>query len=127
MYSPHTTFDAVNGGVNDWLLIPFGKFVKNISMGVRNYQYEINFLVPLQLSYSSYLCRKLGPGESKPLQEVDTGVGPGRLVVLNQPILLNDAIEKLKNHLKLPHLRLAVGVSVDRGKTFMLIRKYWLK
>jgi dinuclear metal center YbgI/SA1388 family protein len=79
VYSPHTTFDAVNGGVNDWLLIPFG------------------------------------PGESKPLQEVDTGVGPGRLVVLNQPILLNDAIEKLKNHLNLPYLRLAVGVSVDRG------------
>ena len=77
------------------------------------------FLVPLQLSYSSYLCRKLGPGESKPLQEVDTGVGPGRLVVLNQPILLNDAIEKLKNHLKLDHLRLAVGVSIDRGKTFV--------
>ena len=41
VYSPHTTFDAVNGGVNDWLLIPFGKFVKNISMGVRIYQYEI--------------------------------------------------------------------------------------
>ena len=31
VYSPHTTFDAVNEGVNDWLLIPFGKFVKNIS------------------------------------------------------------------------------------------------
>ena len=82
---------------------------------------------PLQLLYSSYLCPKIGPGESKPLQEVDTGVGPGRLVVLNQPILLNDAIEKLKNHLKLPHLRLAVGVSVHRGKTFVLIRKFWRK
>ena len=123
VYSPHTTFDAVNGGVNDWLLIPFGKFVKNISMGVRNYQYEIK----MQLLYSCHLCPKIGPGKSKPLQEVDTGVGPGRLVVLNQPILLDEAIEKLKNHLKLPHLRLAVGVSVDRGKTFMLIRKYWLK
>ena len=88
---------------------------------------SLKFLDPLQLLYSSYLCPKIGPGESKPLQEVDTGVGPGRLVVLKQPILLNDAIEKLKNHLKLPHLRLAVGVSVDRGKAFMLIRNYWLK
>ena len=115
VYSPHTTLDAVNGGVNDWLVIPFGKCVKNIFMSVRSY----NFFGLLQLLYSSYLWPKIGPGESKPLQEVDTGVGPGRLVVLNQPILLNDAIEKLKNHLKLDHLRLAVGVSIDRGKTFV--------
>ena len=122
VYSPHTTFDAVNEGVNDWLLIPFGKFVKNISK--RNVS-EIFW--PTEIIIQLFLCPQIGPGESKPLQEVDTGVGPGRLVVLKQPILLNDAIEKLKNHLKLPHLRLAVGVSVDRGKTFMLIRKYWLK
>ena len=53
VYSPHTTFDAVNGGVNDWLLIPFGKFVKNISMGVRNYQYEIKrpTAIIIQLSF----------------------------------------------------------------------------
>ena len=81
---------------------------------------------PTAIIVQLFLCPQIGPGESKPLQEVDTGVGPGRLVVLNQPILLNDAIEKLKNHLKLPHLRLAVGVSVDRGKTFML-SKYWFK
>ena len=119
VYSPHTTFDAVNGGVNDWLLVPFGKCVKNIFMRVRSYDCKIKFLGLLQLLYSSYLWPKIGPGDIKPLQEVDTGVGPGRLVVLNQPILLNDAIEKLKNHLKLDHLRLAVGVSIDRGKTFV--------
>ena len=25
VYSPHTSFDALKGGVNDWLIEPFGK------------------------------------------------------------------------------------------------------
>ena len=27
LYSPHTALDAVRGGVNDWLLEPFGKII----------------------------------------------------------------------------------------------------
>ena len=46
VYSPHTTFDAVNGGVNDWLLVPFGKCVKNIFMRVRSYDCKIKFFGP---------------------------------------------------------------------------------
>lgn len=26
LYSPHTSFDAVKGGVNDWLIEPFGEY-----------------------------------------------------------------------------------------------------
>ena len=25
LYSPHTSFDAIQDGVNDWLISPFGK------------------------------------------------------------------------------------------------------
>ena len=27
VYSPHTSYDAVKGGVNDWLVQPFGKMI----------------------------------------------------------------------------------------------------
>merc|ERR1719158_102010 len=52
LYSPHTSFDALDGGVNDWLLKPFGD------------------------------------GNTKPLKEDSMGVGPGRLTVLNCPLIL---------------------------------------
>lgn len=78
LYSPHTAFDAINGGVNDWLISPFGT------------------------------------GEIRPLEEVQPDIGPGRLVKLHQPLLLSDAIQKLKTHLHLSHLRLAAGANVDK-------------
>ena len=55
------------------------------------------------------------PGDTKPLEEVEPGVGPGRIITLHHPMLLNDAVQKLKIHLNLPYLRLALGVNVDQG------------
>ncbi|CAN0133308.1 unnamed protein product [Bubo scandiacus] len=39
--------------------------------------------------------------------------GMGRLCTLSEPVSLSDIIERIKSHLKLPHIRLAVGA----GKT----------
>ena len=33
VYAPHTCFDAIQGGVNDWLLTPFGKHVTMYDTG----------------------------------------------------------------------------------------------
>lgn len=80
LYSPHTSFDTIVGGVNDWLLQPFGT------------------------------------GECKPLEINESGVGPGRVTTLHQPLPLNEVVEKLKSHLHLSHLRLALGMNVDKDK-----------
>ena len=57
-----------------------------------------------------------GTGDSKPLEPNDSGIGPGRFIALHQSLFLNEAIEKLKDHLRLPHLRLALGVNDKIGK-----------
>ena len=77
LYSPHTAFDAVEGGVNDWLLKPFGQ------------------------------------GDVKPLEEVQPGIGPGRFITLTNQVSLEDAVNMLKQHLKLPHVRLAAAAAND--------------
>lgn len=100
LYSPHTSFDSVDGGVNDWLLKPFGN------------------------------------GSTIPLEEDGMGIGPGRLLFLNRSLNLNDAIDKLKKHLGLPNLRLALGngtvkenkivktIAVCAGSGGSLLRKH---
>lgn len=47
------------------------------------------------------------------LQPPLPGHGQGRLSVLDQPVTLATAIQKMKSHLGLSHLRLALG----QGKT----------
>lgn len=46
----------------------------------------------------------------------DSGIGPGRFIALHQSLFLNEAIEKLKTHLRLPHLRLALAVNDKKGE-----------
>ena len=75
LYSPHTAFDAVQGGVNDWLIKPFGD------------------------------------GTVAPLEEIEPGVGPGRLLTLKEKLKLSQALERLKKHLALDKVRLALGSS----------------
>jgi len=33
VFSPHTCYDALQGGVNDWLISPFGKYVVDSDIG----------------------------------------------------------------------------------------------
>lgn len=42
--------------------------------------------------------------------------GMGRLCTLSEPVSLSDIIKRIKSHLKLPHIRLAVGMGKTLGK-----------
>ena len=42
--------------------------------------------------------------------------GPGRLIILDNPLSLEQAIEKVKKHLGLKHLRLAIGSGQSLSK-----------
>ncbi|XP_019865249.1 NIF3-like protein 1 isoform X2 [Aethina tumida] len=80
VFSPHTSWDAISGGVNDWLGSAFSS------------------------------------KESTPITKVDDSdphVGMGRVLVLEKPVTLKDAIDKVKKHVGLPHLR--VGVAKHKG------------
>lgn len=44
------------------------------------------------------------------------GHGQGRLSVLDQPVTMSTAIQKIKDHLGLTHLRLALGQAKTLGK-----------
>ena len=63
-----------------------------------------------------YFTLDLGSGDSKPLEEVQPGVGPGRVIMLYQPLPLSGVIAKLKKHLNLPNLRLALSANANTGK-----------
>lgn len=74
IYSPHTSYDAVKGGVNDWLVSCFHGNVKPIT----------------------------------PKSE-ESEDGAGRICVLHEPLFLDDVIKKLKSHLQLKHIRVALS------------------
>lgn len=42
--------------------------------------------------------------------------GMGRLCTLSEPVSLSDIIERIKGHLQLPHVRVAVGTGRTLGK-----------
>jgi len=75
VFSPHTSWDAVQGGVNDWLSSAF------------------------KISSSSPISQN----SENPV------VGAGRLCNLFKPISLIQAIENIKSHIGIPHLRVAVA------------------
>ena len=75
MFSPHTSWDSVEGGVNDWLAGAFNfKMIKPIKETAEN---------PRQ--------------------------GTGRLVILDTPINVQTAVDQVKTHVGMKHLRLALG------------------
>ncbi|XP_058806569.1 NIF3-like protein 1 isoform X3 [Phymastichus coffea] len=72
LYSPHTSFDSIHGGVNDWLASAF------------------NF-------------KKIRPIEPSD----DPRNGMGRILVLKEEISVDKAVQLIKNHTGLSHVRLA--------------------
>lgn len=50
------------------------------------------------------------------LQPLLLNTGMGRLCTLDEPVSLATMIERIKGHLKLAHLRLALGVGKTLGK-----------
>ncbi|CAN8006102.1 unnamed protein product [Ixodes hexagonus] len=75
VYSPHTSWDAVRGGVNDWLS-------------------------------SCFDCASSEPVEK---DSADPDAGMGRLLVLKAPLSVGEAASRVKAHLKLSSVRLALG------------------
>ena len=80
LYSPHTSFDSIRGGVNDWLASAF----------------KIKESDPIE------------PGE-------DPKNGMGRFCVLEEKISVDEAVELVKKHTGLSHVRLARALR-SKGK-----------
>lgn len=72
IYSPHTALDSCSGGINDWL------------------------------------ARGLGPGQTFPITPASNpplgqeGSGSGRLHSLDEPVELNELVNRVKSFLQLP-------------------------
>ncbi|KAM8729480.1 NIF3-like protein 1 isoform 1-T2 [Acanthopagrus schlegelii] len=162
IFSPHTSWDSVKGGVNDWLVGGLGSgqvSVLSQALGGSSHSHKLEFMVKnteelnavmeelkacdsgttIQHSvdrpdssgiHVSVTCsdsaltpsvqtllRHNAPSLSLNILKFEKpplpGHGQGRLSVLDQPVTLATAIQKMKSHLGLSHLRLALG----RGKT----------
>jgi len=127
LYSPHTSWDAVQGGINDWLLIPFGSgsrypcedldvpgsvcySVEGLDQSRQTLPANRTALLKQYTSYSEEERKavKITKHEPHPL----VGMGAGRVLHLDNPVKLYEAVNLIKNHLKLKHVRLAVANQV---------------
>lgn len=158
VYSPHTSWDSVKGGVNDWLIGGVGSgsvsvLSQAVSSAPQRHKLEFSVRNQEQLDavmadlrekeasstlqhttvrsepdgyHVSVICpgsaltpcvqtlvghAAVGPSLSiTQLQQSPlTGCGQGRLCVLNEPVTVATAVQRMKAHLGLPHLRLALG------------------
>ncbi|XP_029933716.1 NIF3-like protein 1 isoform X2 [Myripristis murdjan] len=159
VFSPHTSWDSVKGGVNDWLVGGLGSgqvSVLSQALGSASQNHKLEFTVrnaeelntvmeglkaldsgaPLQHSVTSSdnsgihisltcsdsaltpsvqtLLRHSAPSQSLSILQLQKhplpGHGQGRLSILEQPLTVAMAVQKMKSHLGLKHLRLALGV-----------------
>ncbi|XP_069547755.1 NIF3-like protein 1 isoform X1 [Brachyistius frenatus] len=158
VFSPHTSWDSVKGGLNDWLVGGLGSgqvSVLSQALGGAAHSHKLEFTVrsteelnaameelkacdggtTLQHSVgrpdSSVIQVSITCSDSALTPSVQTllrhsnfsrslnilklekrpllGHGQGRLSVLEQPVNVATAIQKMKSHLGLSHLRLALG------------------
>lgn len=159
VFSPHTSWDSVKGGVNDWLVGGLGSgqvSVLSQSQGSASHSHKLEFMVKNAEEVNSImeeikmfdsgttlqhaasrpdgsgihvsvtcsdsaltptvqtLIRHNAPSQSLSILKLEKpplpGHGQGRLSVLDQPITVATAIQKMKSHLGLSHLRLALGL-----------------
>ncbi|XP_062592981.1 NIF3-like protein 1 [Saccostrea cucullata] len=159
IYSPHTSYDALAGGVNDWLMEAFDtkstspvtpsvastgpqnkRMQITVPRSVQDNLYKVvngiqNTLVTMQelnqdLSQINILCSngtiptilqstqgfgdKIQSTELLDLQKAPKpGYGMGRIGKLTSPISVSEAVERVKRHLGLAHVRLATGVGCE--------------
>lgn len=166
VYSPHTAFDAVKNGVNDWLASGLGtsqveplQYSKASSPGCSQYKLVTRVLTNQESDRArrfqdsltglcgveriewetvtrpsdsaeqkiSVLCSENGlvnilqlltsqfpeaasKTELFPLGQIPIlGTGQGRLCTLHSPVTLSELIIRIKSHLNLKHVRLAVA------------------
>ncbi|KAJ7333837.1 NGG1 interacting factor [Desmophyllum pertusum] len=166
VYSPHTAFDAVKNGVNDWLASGLGsaqveplEYSKGPSSGSSQYKLltsvltnqeadraaklqdslkgldgveriqvetttrphdsaeqqisihcsESGLVNTLQM-FASLFPEAVSKTEVLPLVQIPLlGTGQGRLCTLNSSVTLSELINRVKSHLNLKHVRLAVA------------------
>ncbi|XP_056009234.1 NIF3-like protein 1 isoform X2 [Ostrea edulis] len=159
IYSPHTSYDALAGGVNDWLIQAFdtkrvgpvtaslmstGPYTKKLQITVPSSLQEAMFksvsgiqntLASVQeinqdLSQITLLCSngtipailectqsfsdKVRSTELLDLQKAPKpGYGMGRIGKLTSPISVTEAVERVKRHIGIGHVRLAKGVGCE--------------
>lgn len=72
---------------------------------------------------NDWLAAALKPKESKPISvnAENSEIGMGRLLSLEKPITLKKAIEDIKSHIGIPHLRVGVAKNKTLGKISILI------
>ncbi|XP_037546928.1 NIF3-like protein 1 [Nematolebias whitei] len=158
VFSPHTSWDSIEGGVNDWLVGGLGsgrvsvlsqahggacpshklEFVVRNAEELKTVEEELkacddgttlhcsgssNIHVSVTCSDSALtpsvqtLLRHSTPSQSLSILKLEKppllGHGQGRLSVLDFPVNVATAVQKMKSHLGLNHVRLALGA----GKT----------
>ncbi|XP_020779948.1 NIF3-like protein 1 [Boleophthalmus pectinirostris] len=159
IFSPHTSWDIVRGGVNDWLIGGLGSghvtvLSQALCSGLPTHRLEFTVKSEEELNavmeelktcdssatfqhssnrsensgiHVSFMC--IDPAlphfvqillghtilsQSLTITKLEKhplpGHGQGRMSVLDRPITIATAVEKMKTHLSLSHLRLALGV-----------------
>lgn len=156
IFSPHTSWDSVKGGVNDWLIGGLGSghvtvLSQSLSDASQSHRLEFNVKSDEELQavvdelkvdgstlqhssnrsdnsgiHVSFTCsdsalphcvqtllRHTALSQTLAITKLEPhpipGHGQGRLSVLDQPVTIATAVEKMKTHLGLGHLRLALG------------------
>ncbi|XP_078730080.1 NIF3-like protein 1 [Lampetra fluviatilis] len=175
VYSPHTCYDALRGGVNDWLAEGLGKgsvtplktseALKHLSQGsvhvtsaakaadwpslaaqLRAVSGLVLHTLPLQTANEgeesavmlSMNCTEgalpetlacLSNNEHAHRHTEITalrkppfpGTGMGRLCTLTEPVSTSTLVSRIKQHLKLPHVRLALGAGKSPDSTVQTV------
>ncbi|XP_043086950.1 NIF3-like protein 1 isoform X2 [Puntigrus tetrazona] len=158
VFSPHTAWDSVQNGLNDWLVAGMGPGAVSVlkqahSSAPQKHRLEFFCEGEAELECLLEQVRLLAGRESVPFSSVRSeaggqqvvltcpsseltaavqilltdphasrslnithvqpapllGCGQGRLSVLDQPVSISTALQKMKTHLGLSHLRLALG------------------
>ena len=153
VFSPHTSWDAVPGGINSWLLAPFGPgsvcpvsqskskvFPGGMShsVSVQGVALDTEQLAPLlalpditfnldttALTISCSEGRLSTVISSLPSEIVEQvritehvlppipGTGAGRILTMDTELDVQTVVDRTKDHLQLPHLRLALAEGCD--------------
>ncbi|CAN0057363.1 unnamed protein product [Lampetra planeri] len=168
VYSPHTCYDALRGGVNDWLAegLGMGLLIVVCCVGFRSCAVQPSdvyglchvlfgtmgqHVSPRVLGASSGTKKTANEGEESAVMlsmnctegalpetlaclsnnehahrhtEITAlrkppfpGTGMGRLCTLTEPVSTSTLVSRIKQHLKLPHVRLALGAGKSPDST----------
>ncbi|KAI9333248.1 GTP cyclohydrolase 1 type 2/Nif3 [Obelidium mucronatum] len=95
--SPHTSLDTCSGGINDWL-----------ARGLASH-------------YTSKPIIELDAKRKEIAQSVNQleEAGTGRFITLAEPLTVEELVKRIKKHLKLSHLRLALPGGSSAAETLI--------